>query len=248
MFGDFLKRMIIKVERARLSATPPWAGYLFREMQKRATEETVNFIYENMPRAIFFEDQFKLLRFSLQKCQPGLVAEFGVDAGSTINFIADVVKREVHGFDSFEGLPEDWVGYADFSERFRRQGKPPKVRQNVRLHVGLFEKTLPGFLQAYAEDFAFIHVDCDLYSSTKTIFEHCSSRIKPGTIIVFDEFFNYPNWRQHEYRAFMEYAESNCLEWEYIGYSGNQVGLKITGHVDRQNPIWVKERSNQLAT
>jgi len=248
MFGDFLKRMIIKVERARLSATPPWSGYLFREMQKRATEETVNFIYENMPRAIFFEDQFKLLRFSLQKCQSGLVAEFGVDTGSTINFIADIVKREVHGFDSFEGLPEDWIGYADFSERFRRQGKPPKVRHNVNLHKGLFEKTLPEFLQTYAEDFAFIHVDCDLYSSTKTIFEYCSSRLKPGTVIVFDEFFNYPNWRQHEYRAFMEYAEANCLDWEYIGYSGNQVALKIAGRVDRKKSNWVKESSNQLAT
>jgi hypothetical protein len=49
----------------RISA---WGGYLFREMQRRATAETVDFIYENMPRAIFFEDQFKSLQFSLKGC------------------------------------------------------------------------------------------------------------------------------------------------------------------------------------
>lgn len=127
------------------------------------------------------------------------------------------------------------MGYTDFSERFQRQGKLPKVRQNVRLHVGLFEKKLPEFLQAHSEDFAFIHVDCDLYSSDKTIFDRFSSRIKTGTLIVFDEFFNYPNWQQHEYKAFKEYAESNSIEWEYIGYSGNQVALKITGFADKRD-------------
>lgn len=219
----------MKVERARLSASPPWAGYLFREVQKRATIQTVDFIYENMPKAIFFEDQFKLLRFSLKGCQEGLIAEFGVDAGTTVNFIANLVDWEVHGFDSFQGLPEDWVGYTDFSERFQRQGVPPPVRRNVKLHVGFFHQTLPEFLRLHPEDFTFIHIDCDLYSSTKTIFEHCAARIKAGTIIVFDEFFNYPNWQHHEYKAFKEYIESHRVAFEYLGYSGNQVAVRIMG-------------------
>jgi Methyltransferase domain len=227
---DLLKRMVIKVERTRLSASPPWAGYLFRELQNRATAETVDFIYEQMPTAVFFEDQFKLLRFSLKHLRPGLIAEFGVDAGTTINFISTIVQQEVHGFDSFQGLPEDWYGYADFSRRFQRRGKAPRVRPNVRLHVGLFQDTLPGFIERHNDDFAFLHIDCDIYSSTRTIFEYCGPRIKPGTVIVFDEFFNYPNWQRHEYKAFMEYAESGRVAWEYLGYSGNQVAIRV---VDR---------------
>jgi predicted O-methyltransferase YrrM len=228
--SNVLKKLVIKLERTRLSASPPWAGYLFREVQRRATAETVDFIYENMPTAIFFEDQFRLLKFALKKRSGGLIAEFGVDTGSTINFMSNLVDgQEVHGFDSFQGLPEDWVGYADFSTRFQRNGIPPTVSPNVRLHVGLFADTLPAFLRNYREEFSLIHVDCDLYSSTKVIFDHCSSRIRTGTIIVFDEFFNYPNWQRHEYKAFLEFAETNGVKWEYLGYSGNQVAVRITG-------------------
>ena len=231
-----LKRAVIKLERARLSASPPWAGYLFREVQKRATAETVDFISANMPDAIFFEDQLRLLRFAAAKRGPGLIAEFGVDAGTTVNFIATLVDgQEVHGFDSFQGLPEAWSGYTDFSNRFQRQGTAPAVRPNVKLHIGLFETALPEFLCQYQGDFGFIHIDCDLYSSTKTLFEHCGARIKAGTVLVFDEFFNYPNWQRHEYRAFREFAETHGATWKYFG-TGNQVALKITGMDSNRAP------------
>jgi predicted O-methyltransferase YrrM len=226
-FSDFIKRVVTKLERARLSASAPFTASLIREVQRRATDQSVDFIYEKMPKAIFFEDRFKLLRFCLKRIDAGLVAEFGVDAGETINFIARAINGEVHGFDSFHGLPEDWAGHADYSDWFRRRGQPPQVLQNVKLHVGLFSETLPGFLQEHSENFAFIHMDCDLYSSAKTIFQQCSNQIKPGTVIVFDEFFNYPNWQQHEYKAFMEYVQSLSVVFEYLGYSGNQVAVKI---------------------
>jgi predicted O-methyltransferase YrrM len=234
-FSQFIKRVITKLERARLSAAPPLTESLIREVQRRATDESVDFIYEQMPKAIFFADRFKLLRFSLKQIGPGLVAEFGVDAGETINFIAGAIKREIHGFDSFQGLPEDWSGHADYSEWFQRGGQPPRVERNVKLHVGLFSETLPGFLQEHPENFAFVHIDCDLYSSAKTIFQQCANQITPGTVIVFDEFFNYPNWQQHEYKAFMEYVESVGVTFEYLGYSGNQVAVKISS-VDRVGP------------
>jgi predicted O-methyltransferase YrrM len=226
-FSDFIKRAVTKLERARLSASVPYTASLIREVQRRATHQSVDFIYKNMPTAIFFEDRLKLLRFCLKHIGAGLVAEFGVDAGETINFIARTLQREVHGFDSFQGLPEDWAGHADYSDWFQRQGQPPPVLQNVKLHVGLFDETLPGFLQEHRENFAFIHIDSDLYSSAKTIFRRCSNRIQPGTVIVFDEFFNYPHWQQHEYKAFMEYVESLNVLVEYLGYSGNQVAVKI---------------------
>lgn len=69
--------------------------------------------------------------------------------------------------------------------------RPPKVRENVRLIEGWFDDTLPQFIKDHSEDCSFIHVDCDVYSSTKTIFQFLNNKIK-NTIIVFDEFFNYP--------------------------------------------------------
>ena len=79
-------------------------------------------------------------------------------------------------------------------------GKIPAVEPNVKLHVGLFSETLPVFVSALHEDVTFLHVDCDLYSSTKDIFVNLGDRVKSGTVIVFDEYMNYPGWKYHEWK------------------------------------------------
>ena len=67
------------------------------------------------------------------------------------------------------------------------------VRDNVVLIKGWFDRTLSLFMKDVVNDkqLALLHVDCDLYSSTKTIFDIFEINIRPGTIIVFDELFNY---------------------------------------------------------
>jgi len=157
----------------------------------------------------------------------GLVLEFGVFSGLTINHLAQLTTQTVHGFDSFEGLPEDWR--PNFQKGvFRRDGLP-EVRDNVRLHVGWFDKTLPGFVHEHAGPVGFLHVDCDLYSSTRTIFHWLADRIIPGTIIVFDEYFNYVGWRNHEYKAFKEFIAYRGLRYHYIGVvpSHQQAAIQI---------------------
>ena len=107
-------------------------------------------------------------------------------------------------------------------------GKLPPVRENVRLIKGWFNETLPEFVKAHPEPCAFIHVDCDLYSSTKTIFDNLKNQIVSGTVIAFDEYFGYPCWADGEYKAFMELIEENNLEFEYIARTnGMQVAVKI---------------------
>jgi hypothetical protein len=93
----------------------------------------------------------------------------------------------------------------------------PKVAANVELIVGWFEKTLPGFLEAHPEPVSFQHVDCDLYSSTKTVLQYLRNQIVPGKIIVFDEYFNYVGWRLHEFKAFGEFVASSGLNYRYLG-------------------------------
>lgn len=142
----------------------------------------------------------------------GLILEFGVASGRTINHIASLTEQPVHGFDVFSGLPEDWrTGY----EKGMFAQAIPKTLPNVELVVGLYEQTLDGFIARTREPVALLHVDCDLYSSTRTVFAKLADRIVPGTVIVFDEYFNYPGWREHEFKAFAEFCAWQRIKYAY---------------------------------
>jgi hypothetical protein len=159
----------------------------------------------------------------------GMILEFGVFSGKTINHLAGLTTQTVHGFDSFEGLPEDWR--PNFRKGYFRREDLPEVRDNVKLHVGWFDKTLPPFVIEHPGPVGFLHVDCDLYSSTKTIFHCLADRIVPGTVIVFDEYFNYVGWRNHEYKAFREFIAYAGLRYKYIGVvpAHQQAAVQIIG-------------------
>ncbi len=152
----------------------------------------------------------------------GLILEFGVFSGKTINQIAHRFHdRKTFGFDSFEGLPSDWIVTGSKFEIkksvFDTHATLPVVLDNVELVKGYFSDTLPDFLQDNEDPISFMHVDCDLYESTKTIFNLCEPRIIPGTIIVFDEFFDY----LHEARAFFEYLDRTKRKFRWIGHGGD---------------------------
>lgn len=199
-----------------------------RELQRRALSQTTDFIEKNMASTKSFPDNISLLKYSLDLTKnDGLFIEFGVYKGKTINFIASNTDQVVYGFDSFEGLPEDWRD--QFEKGTFKLDKLPKVKKNVKLIKGWFENTLPHFIERYPEKCAFIHIDCDLYSSTKTIFDLLKNKIKKDTIIVFDEFFNYPGWKEGEYKSFIEFIEDNNIKFKYIGYCryDEQVAVKI---------------------
>ena len=86
---------------------------------------------------------------------------------------------------------------------------PPDMPGNVILHRGLFEATLPDFLESHDGPCAFLHADYDLYSSARTVLHALKPRLEPGPIILFDEYFNYPSWRDHEHKAFQEFVATN---------------------------------------
>ena len=154
--------------------------------------------------------------------------EFGVFAGNSINLISSTLPDKViYGFDSFAGLPETWRDGFDKAS-FNRDGNLPQVNENVRLVKGWFNETLPEFVKEHSEPCAFIHIDCDLYSSTKTIFAELKNQIVSGTVIAFDEYFNYPGWQEGEYKAFMEFIAWSGLEFEYIARTNSeQVAVRI---------------------
>lgn len=197
-----------------------------RELEKLALADSVDYIQKNMTHAIGLETAREVLDYALTQAKvDGHVLEFGVFKGSTLRYIAGKINPEkAHGFDSFEGLPKAWTGSTvDFSVK----GKLPKVPGNVTLHQGYFDQTLPQWVSQHEGPVSFIHVDCDLYSSTKTIFDELGPRVVSGTIIVFDEYFNYPNWQQHEFKAFKEFVDANQIKYEYLCYARLQVAVRI---------------------
>src|SRR5262249_51270956 len=201
-----------------------------RERSLRALQRTVDYIERAMPDALGFDSQRELIDYALAETEiDGHFLEFGVYTGGTIRFIASrIKKRVIHGFDSFEGLPEAWSGFNLGRSVFDVRGKLPPVPDNVRLHRGLFEATLPGWLKENSGAAAFVHIDCDLYTSTQTIFTLLADRIVPGTIILFDEYFNFPNWEQHEFKAFQEFVTSQGLAYTYLAFARQQVAVRIT--------------------
>jgi hypothetical protein len=212
---------------------------------------------------------------------PGLICEFGVATGKSINYLAKRLKaHKVYGFDSFQGLPETWrANYAAGTfktplpsvrenvelipepERRKRSGamgdtrawqEMPRVRlkpssatsrlePNIELVVGLFADTLAPFLETHPGPALLLHLDADLYSSTKTVLELMRPRIGAGCILIFDEFFNYPGWLEGEYKAFNEFIAASGLAFEYLGYNnlGTQLAVKIR---DEQQPAMLSSQ------
>jgi Methyltransferase domain len=179
-----------------------------------------------------FRDRQGLFTYVLSEVSndEGLFLEFGVYKGNSINRLAKIKPSVTfYGFDSFVGLPEHWRPGAR-RHGFSTGGELPAVRTNVKLTRGFYADTLPAFVAAHAnKTISFMHVDCDLYSSTKTILAETKPLLVPGTIIVFDEYFNAPEWREEEYKAFMEFIAESKIGFKYIGYirTGSQVAVKL---------------------
>jgi len=157
----------------------------------------------------------------------GMVLEFGVRFGTSIRMLASMAE-EVHGFDSFEGLPDEW--HHEPKGSYTTKGVIPKVPANVALHAGWFEDTLPEFLAQHAGPVRFINVDCDIYSSTKTVLELLAPRMMVGSVIVFDEYIGNEHWREDEFKAFQEAVVKYGWKYEYLCFSffTKQVAIKIT--------------------
>ncbi len=144
----------------------------------------------------------------------GVYLEMGVCTGRTINFIAALnPEKVIFGFDSFDGLPSDWLrGDALVPEKtfaYKNSRMLPAVLHNVRLVKGMFEETLPKFKEQYLKNtpIAFVHIDCDLFEASKTVFDTLGDNLIQGSVIVFDEYYNYPNYAKHEYKAFQEFLQ-----------------------------------------
>jgi len=142
--------------------------------------------------------------------------EFGVFRGYSINYFSQFVKN-IYGFDSFEGLKEDWKGSSEMFGSFDLSGNIPKLNKNVSTVKGWVQDTLPNFLKENNPKINFIHMDMDTYETTKFVLSSLKPYISKKCIILFDELYNFPGWEVGEYKALQEVFNEN--EYEFLAFS-----------------------------
>lgn len=188
---------------------------------------------ERLGRQEFFYNAFKALRFN---GIDGDYAEFGSWGGITIALAYGESRRHGHtarlwAFDSFQGLPTP-SGVEDEHPEWRR-GKMAtnleefhavcaanRIPRDVYSVVpGFYEDTLPQISPTdEPANIALAYVDCDLYSSTKTVLEFLRPRLKHGMIVAFDDYFCWsPSQASGERKAMLELV-SEDVRWEWVPY------------------------------
>lgn len=233
--GRYLR---IRSELLEKHISKPKKPQIWPILVERSLVDTADFIEKNMLKTAtccFSRSEIidlAVANLQLKKPSEIRVYEFGVWTGSSIKeFSRKLPDAVIFGFDSFRGLPVSWTGTHTRAGYFDLGGKGPKNFGNVNIVEGLFSESFPNFYLKFPLEsklgIDLLHMDADIYESTKEALTFFAARIKSGTLILFDEFFGYPNWRQHEFRAFHEFCTENNMEFEYIAFTTQQVLLRF---------------------
>ena len=205
-------------------------------VEQSAVQDTVDYVIKNCKEALMFsQGRESIWRYCLDLRKSeldlgGTILEFGVWKGVSINFFAKHSPgASITGFDSFEGLEEDWFGHIRTKGFLDVGGVLPSVPGNVQLIKGWFQSTLPSFLGTFGEQkISIVHMDADTYTPTKYALQMLAKNLKPGTIVIFDEYFGYSSWRIHEFKAWQEIVSEHNLKYKYLAYSDQcQVAVEI---------------------
>jgi len=153
-----------------------------------------------------------LIESTEQVTLQGHWCEFGVREGRSLKWLINQYPSQViHAFDSWQGLPEEWDhGTGKVNDM---SCDPPAVPEHIQLHKGWFKDTLPKWKQSNKGPIAFLHMDADVYSSTKEVLTALNDQIVAGTVITFDEFCNFrlsgkmSKWQDHEFLALVEWLD-----------------------------------------
>jgi len=174
------------------------------------------------------EDLHKYLG-SCHASDPVTYLEFGVYRGDSLRLWSQLLQHpssQLHGFDSFEGLPESWVLSCD-KGAFNVDGVMPTFSDTrVILHKGWFSDTVPPFLDGFRPaGLLVVHLDADLYSSTIFVLTRLKPYLTPSTVLVFDEFFD----RNHELKALDEFlADTPTLRLNCIAATDDLAQVAFT--------------------
>src|ERR1700740_220435 len=172
-----------------------------------------------------YNKRYKLYEFLFEeeKVNDKIVyLEFGVASGKSFKWWVEHntnAEAEFHGFDTFTGLPEDWGPFK--AGAMRNGNKPPEIDdKRVTFYTGLFQQTLPGYIEKLRQDNSkrkVIHLDADLYSAPLYVLASLAPYLKKGDIVMFDE-FAVP---QSEFLAYSDFVRSFYIDLELIAAANN---------------------------
>lgn len=184
-------------------------------------EARLNATVKEFPSAVELGSREDLYRYVNQELLENSTAaidylEFGVFEGASIRQWCDLNQNEssrFFGFDSFEGLPEDWHS-GKRKGAFNTNGRRPEIGDpRVSFVAGWFQQSLRGFIASYRPHSRLvIHVDCDLYSSALYCLTTLDPVISSGTLVVLDDFFD----ALHVYRALSDYCSAYLRQYSLV--------------------------------
>ena len=242
---SFIKNIILKILSLIKKILTILRNYLTPEplvyapghyAYKRFIDEELNNSYEYFKKYFFtaiFLPEERLRKYAIEKALKNdphencLYLEFGVYTGRSANFFSKKLKKNLYGFDSFEGFNEDWLGHSHGEGDFSLNKKIPDLENNVKLEIGWVQQTLPNFLNKNQEKkINFIHMDMDTYKTSKFILEQIKPYLNNGAIICFDELYNYEGWQVGEFKALQETFNKNEYEYRCFSSNGAQVVIE----------------------
>ena len=201
-------------------------------LDQNIIKENYEFFKSDFEKSVLFEKLDDIRSYAINtalkkdKEQKFLYLEFGVYQGNSTNFFSKKLKK-FYAFDSFEGLEEDWVGRNKPTGYFDLKQKIPKLNKNVNLSIGKVQDTLDNFLNNDKEKINFVHLDFDTYKPTKFVLEKIKPLLTNGSILIFDQFYNYAGWKDGEYRAFKEVFNSENYSYKAFNVESRQCVIQI---------------------
>ncbi len=200
----------------------------------RSVEQAADYISEHLNDVLVFEDRDYMGAYIIDRffhLEHGVHLEFGVFQGNSINYFSKALpKISFYGFDSFEGLAEDWSGYGEAKGAFNLDGKLPEVNSNVTLVKGWFADSLPEFVRSHSEcldKMVCLYVDSDTYQAATTVLTELRDYIRPGLFVVFDEYLAYPNWKNGEFKAWQEFCQKNNVKYRYRAFHKHMALIEV---------------------
>jgi len=211
-------------------SSPPSVYQLYKEEQAKSCFEH----FKKFFKTSIFLSSNKIREYALDAAKENdndsdyFYIEFGVYSGTSINFFSKKLNnKKIYGFDSFEGLKEDWVGTSVPKGTFNLNKKIPQLENNVVPVTGWIQDTLPIFLKEKNPKINFVHMDVDTYESSKFILESIKPNLAKGSIILFDELYNFEGWDVGEYKALREVFNDNEYKFLSFATDSSQAVIKI---------------------
>lgn len=224
-----MRKLFRRIARLAIKALPD--SDRLRDLAYRPKFET--WLKSETANCRTFENRFKMYDYLIGEVLSEAkisYLEFGVFQGESIRHVVGLNSHsdsQFVGFDTFTGLPEDWValGRTVDAKTFDTQGEPPRIGDDrVTFVKGLFQDTLPGFLETFEPGGQLIiHNDADLYSSTLFVLTRAQAIIRPGTILIFDEFRSI----MHEFRALEDFCSAYSRDYEVVAATQNFAKVAI---------------------